>query len=177
MIIKTYLVFTFRDTFIRYGQIACSQSVKRAYQSQQIMCMHRRAVWTEVLGTVPHKTAGNGHPRKLLIAQTDPGIGLAVLQEDIVTGLILFDQIVLQEKCIRFRANHSMLYIRYSGNHDLRLAVQTAGTEILRHAVLEVLGLAHIDNRAGRIQKTVYTRAVRQHFQNYGYICRLFRHI
>ena len=134
------------------------------------MRVHGRAVRAEIPGAVLDKPAGDRHPGELLVSEAYPRIGLAVLEQDVVTRLILLYKVVLQQERIGLRAHDGMMYVGYLGDHHLRLAIQAVGSEILRDPGLEVLGLAHVYHRPGRIQKAVDTGAVRKHFQFVQYL-------
>ena len=170
MIAQAYLVLAFGDTLGRDGGLAGPQPVESIDQSQQIVRVHGRAVRPEIPGTVLDEPTGNRHPGELLVPQAYPRIGLPVLEQDIVARLILLDKIVLQQECIRLRAYYSMVYVGYLRDHHTGLAVQPVGPEILRHPVLQVLGLAHVYHRPRSVQKTVDSGTVRQHFQFVQYV-------
>ena len=62
------------------------------------------------------------YPRKVLILNTYPRIRLVILEQNIVPGLVLFDNAVLEEKRIRFIIDDDMPEICGTGKHDLCLA-------------------------------------------------------
>ena len=174
MVVQADLELALGYALAREGEPAGAEPVKGVDERQQVVGVHGRAVGAEVPGAVPDEAAGDRDAGERLVVQAYPRIGLAVLQENVVAGLELLDEVVLQQEGVRLRADHRMLDVSYLRDHDLSLAVQAVRAEILGHAVLQVLGLAHVYDGAPGVQKAVHSRAVGQHFQNNAYICRMF---
>ena len=113
----------------------------------KIACMDDAAVRTEISGSVTYHPAGQEDPRKFLGTDTYPGIGLGILEQDIVPGLELLDQVVLQKKGVRLRLDHGIFRIRNLRDHHRSLPRQPLGRhEILRHPLVQVLCLTHINH-------------------------------
>lgn len=90
---------------------------------------------------------GQEYPRKGLACHTYPRIGLGVLQQYIVARFILLDQVVLQEQGVSLTVNDGILDVSNLGYENPGLEIQAVfGHEILRDALVQVLGLAYIDN-------------------------------
>ena len=71
-------------------------------------------------------------------------------------GLVLLDEVVLEQQRVRFAVHYRILYVRYPCDEQAGFGVQPFGShEILRHPLVEVLGLAHINDRSLGIVITV----------------------
>ena len=105
-------------------QVAGAQGIGLAEEVHEVPRVHHAAVGTEIsvpMGLVD--ASGDEHPRELVPGHADPGIGLGILQEDVVAGLVLLDEVVLQQQGIGLRV------------HD-----------VLRDPLVQVLRLPHIDD-------------------------------
>ena len=100
-----------------------------------------------------YNTARKIHFRERARADAYPRIGLGVLQQDVVLGFVLLDEIVLQEQCIRFGIHDRVLGIGDFGDKDACLDIEPFRRhEILRDPFVKVFRLAHIyDNPLGVI--------------------------
>ena len=61
-----------------------------------------RGVGAEIGRAVRNQLACEKHPRKVLILNAYPGIGLVILKQDIIPWLVFFYETVLEQKCIGF---------------------------------------------------------------------------
>ena len=85
--------------------------------------------------------------RELIVGHHYPWIGLGVLQQDVVVRLVLLYEVVFEKEGVRLGVNHGKLRIGDPGDEQPGLGVQPLGRdEVLGHPLVEVLGLAHIDN-------------------------------
>ena len=92
-------------------------------------------------------TPGNENPRELVPRHANPRIGLGILQKDVVPGLVLLDEVVLQQEGIRFGVHDGILRIGDLRHQDARLRREPLGRhEILRHPLVQVLRLPHINH-------------------------------
>lgn len=104
-------------------------------------------VRAEIAGTVMDHLPGQEHTRKGLPCHTYPRIGLGVLQQYVVARFILLDQVVLEEQGVGLTVNDGILDVSNLGYENPGLEIQAVfGHEILRDALVQVLGLAYIDN-------------------------------
>ena len=109
--------------------------------------MHDAAVRAEISRPVMHHTARKIHLRERPRTDAYPRIGLRVFQEDVIAWLVLLDQIVFKQQSIRFGFNDGVLRIGDFRDHDRRLARKPfCRNEILRNPLVEVLGLAYIND-------------------------------
>ena len=67
--------------------------------------MKRGGEGAEVLRSVVPFFSGQENTGKGLFLDDDPGVGLVVFQQNVVAGLILFDQTVLQMKGVLLGVN------------------------------------------------------------------------
>ena len=109
--------------------------------------MHHGAVRAEIPGPVPDYPAGQKHFRIVSRTYTYPRISLGVLQQYVVLRLELLDKVVFKQEGIGFSIYDRVLGIRYLRDHDGSLAGQPLGRdEILRHPLVQVFGLAYIND-------------------------------
>ena len=110
--------------------------------------MHYAAIRAEIAVALTFfDAARDEHAGELLTGDADPGIGLGVLQQDVVLGFVLLDEVVFQQQGIGLAVHHRELGVGYLGNQDAGFGVQPLrGHEILRHPLVQVLGLAHINH-------------------------------
>ena len=127
---------------------ARAQRVDRLEELDQCVSMPSGTVGPEISGALSNP-AGNEHSRKRFLRDAYPRIGLGVLQQYIILGLVLLDEIVLQKQRVCLRVHHRVLRVGDFAHEHARLRVQPLGRhEILRHPLVQVLRLAHIDNRS-----------------------------
>ena len=105
------------------------------------------AVGAEIPGAVPLPLAGDGGPWIVLPADADEGIALVVLQQDIVFGLVFFDQRVFQQQSVQLGGGKNRLKMVDVGDHPPGLhRVRRQIGKILAHPAAQAFGLAHIDH-------------------------------
>ena len=125
--------------------------------------MLHRAVRAEIAGTVLHYAAGQEDLGIHFLAHAYPRIGLRVLEQYVVTGFVLLDEIVFQQQGIRLAVNHRVLEVCNAGYQYGCLRGEAGRIdEILRDTLVEVLGLAHINDGSRGVIVTVNARGVRQ---------------
>jgi hypothetical protein len=81
-------------------QVAGAQRIYIVEEFHEIARVHHTAVWTEIPRSVPDHPSGEKHLREIIIADAYPGIGLGILQENVVARLELLDKIVFKQQCI-----------------------------------------------------------------------------
>ena len=89
-----------------------------------------RGIWSKVFGTIFDPFTRVEYSGKAFFFDDDPGIGLVVLQVDIVTRLMLFDQAVLQQQRLEFILGDHRSDIRDLLNHDTGAATAQVLVEI-----------------------------------------------
>ena len=76
-------------------------------------------------------------------------------------GLVLLYQVVLQQQGVCFGVHHRELGICYLGNEESRLDIQSFRRhEILRHPLVQILGLAYIDDFPRGIVIAIHPRGM-----------------
>ena len=120
-------------------------------------------VGAEIAGTVLYDSACEENLRKYVVADAYPGVGLGVLEQNVVFGLVLFDEVVFQQQRIRLALHHGILGIGYFGDHYRGLAREPLlRDEVLRNSLVQVLGLAHIDDVPVSVIVTVNSALMRK---------------
>ena len=106
--------------------------------------------------------AGLEYAWEVLVGYDDGGIGLAILQEDVVLGAPLFYEVVLKQECVLLRIDDNVLDVAYVLNQTSSLQVLMFLLEVRRHAPFQLLSLTHIDDGASLVEILVTTRRVGQ---------------
>ena len=145
MKIETWTEFLMQDGLGGYLEIAGADGIDRVEEFHQIAGMDHAAVGSEIAGTILDHTARKKDFRKVIGTYAYPRIGLGVLEKDIVAGLELLYEVVLQKKCVSLRLYDRILSIGNLGDHDRSLSGQAVRRdEILSDSLVKVLCLAHI---------------------------------
>ena len=147
----------------RYPVLAGTQGVVCPEEFQQGLGVHHGAVGPEIARTVAHEPAGEEDLGKLVGGHAYPGIGLGVLQQDVVARLVLLDQIVFQKQGVSLRVHDRILDVgnlrdQYPGLGREPVRVH----EVLRDPLVEVLGLAYINHRSLGVIVSVDPGGMRQ---------------
>ena len=118
-------------------------------------------IGTEIEATILFNLARDDEARIALIGNLDEGIGLVVLEHDIVLGLVLLDEVDLKKQSLNIGLSDDKLKIynlRYQG---FGLGI-VAPSEIGPHPIAKVFGLPHIDDGSVLIFVNVTARTRRQ---------------
>ena len=111
----------------------------------KIAGMYHTAIWTEISRSIPDHFSGQEYLREIAAADTDPRIGLRILEQDVIARFVLLDKVVFKQQGIGLRLHHGIFRIRYLGDHDGGLAGKSLGRhKILRHTLVKVFCLTHI---------------------------------
>ena len=118
------------------------------------------AVGAEVPGPVPGHLGGKGELGILLLdAEADIGVALAVLEQNVVPGLVALDEGALQHQGLELRGHHNDVKVVDLGDHGPGLFIVAALVlEILAHPVFQRLGLAHVDHFTGGVLHDIHPR-------------------
>ncbi len=87
---------------------------------------------------------------------------LVVLEQDVVARLVNPDQLSFGDQRLQLVAGQDELDVGGVVADAQYLRVEVARLEVAAHAVAQVLGLAHVDDRAGRVEHLVDARPGRQ---------------
>ena len=107
----------------------------------------RSYVWirTEIEPTILFDLARDDEARIALIGNLDEGIGLIVLEHDIVLGLVLLDEVNLKKQGLNIGLGDDKFKIHNLRYQRFCLGI-VASSEIGPHPIAKVLGLPHIDD-------------------------------
>ena len=126
----------------------------------------RSYVWigTEIETTILFDLARDDEARIALIGNLDEGIGLIVLEHDIVLGLVLLNQVDLKKQGLNIGLGDDKLKIHNLRYQSFCLGIVTS-SEIGPHPIAKVLGLPHIDDGTVLIFVNVTARTRRQELE------------
>ena len=125
-----------------------------------IGCSHIR-IGTEIETTILFDLARDDETRIALIGNLDEGIGLIVLEHDIVLGLVLLDEVDLKKQGLNIGLGNDKLKIHNLRYQGFRLSI-VASSEIGPHPIAKILGLPHIDDGTVLVFVNVTARTSRQ---------------
>ena len=126
----------------------------------------RSHVWigAEIEATILFDLARDDETRIALIGNLDEGIGLVVLEHDIVLGLVLLDEVDLEKQGLNIGLGDDKLKIHNLRYQRFRLGI-VAPSKIGPHPIAEILGLPHIDDGTVLIFVNVTARTRRQEIE------------
>ena len=99
-----------------------------------------------------------------LIGNLDEGIGLVILEHDIVLGLVLLDEVDLKKQGLNIGLGNDKLKIHNLRYQGFRLSI-VASSEIGPHPIAKILGLPHIDDGTVLVFVNVTARTRRQELE------------
>ena len=108
--------------------------------------------------------ARDDETRIALIGNLDEGIGLIVLEHDIVLGLVLLDEVDLKKQGLNIGLGNDKLKIHNLRYQRFRLGI-VAPSEIGPHPIAKIFGLPHIDNGSVLVFVNVTARTRRQELE------------
>lgn len=118
-------------------------------------------IGTEIETAIFFDLARDDEARIALIGNLDEGIGLVVLEHDIVLGLVLLDEIDLKKQGLNIGLGDDKFKIHNLRYQRFRLGI-VAPSKIGPHPIAEILGLPHIDDGTVLIFVNVTARTRRQ---------------
>ena len=121
-------------------------------------------IGTKIEATILFDLARDDEARIALIGNLDEGIGLVVLEHDIVLGLVLFDQVNLEKQGLNIGLGNDKLKIHNLRYQRFRLGI-VAPSEIGPHPIAKILGLPHIDDGTVLVFVNVTARTRRQELE------------
>jgi len=126
----------------------------------------RSHVWigTKIETAILFDLARDDEARIALIGNLDEGIGLVVLEHDIVLGLVLLDEVDLKKQGFNIGLSDDKLKIHNLRYQGFRLGV-VAPSKIGPHSIAKILGLPHIDDGTVFIFVNVTARTRRQELE------------
>ena len=118
-------------------------------------------IGTEIETAILFDLARDDEARIALIGNLDEGIGLVVLEHDIVLGLVLLDQVDLKKQGLNIGLGDDKFKIHNLRYQRFCLGI-VASSEIGPHPVAKILGLPHIDDGTVLVFVNVTARTRRQ---------------
>ena len=126
----------------------------------------RTHVWigAEIEATILFDLARDDETRIALIGNLDEGIGLVVLEHDIVLRLVLLDEVDLKKQGLNIGLSDDKLKIHNLRYQRFRLGI-VAPSKIGPHPIAKILGLPHIDDGSVLVFVNVTARTRRQELE------------
>lgn len=126
----------------------------------------RSHIWigTKIESTVLFDLARDDEAWIALIGNLDEGIGLVILEHDIVLRLVLLDEVDLKKQGLNIGLGNDKLKIHNLRYQSFRLGI-VAPSEIGPHPIAKILGLPHIDDGTVLIFVNVTARTRRQELE------------
>ena len=121
-------------------------------------------IGTEIETTILFDLTRDDKTRIALIGNLDEGIGLVILEHDIVLGLVLLDEVDLKKQGLNIGLSDDKLKIHNLRYQRFRLGI-VAPSEIRAHPIAKILGLPHIDDGTVLIFVNVTARTRRQELE------------
>ena len=121
-------------------------------------------IGTEIETTILFDLARNDEAWIALIGNLDEGIGLIILEHDIVFGLVLLDEVDLKKQGLNIGLSYDKLKIHNLRYQRFRLGIMTP-SEIGPHPIAKIFGLPHIDDGTVLIFVNVTARTRRQELE------------
>ena len=136
MVFQANLVFLTR--YVLFAQVVGTgpQGIQLLDQTQQGAGRLHGSVGAVILAAVLEHVPGHEHPGKGLLLDADPGVGLVVLEQHIVFGLVLLDQVVLEQQGICLGSDHDVIDPCDLGHQDTGLAAVVGLGEVGRDPLL-----------------------------------------
>ena len=153
--------FAPQDGFAGDFEIAGAQRVVLPEELQKVVGVRDRAVRPEIGAVPPVYAAGQIDLREVVVRDDDPRVGLGVLEQDVVARLVLLDEIVLQQQRVGLRIDDRELCVGDLRDQQPGLHIQPLRRhEVLRHPLVQVFGLAHINHLPRGIVVTIDPRGM-----------------
>ena len=162
VVFQADLELSLRNVFGRQCQVAGTERIQLFNQLQQGHHGRHVAVRTEVIRTVANNLPGLVDAREILVADADGRIGLVVLQQHVVSRLVFFYQVILQQQGILFRVHYDVADVGNLGNQHARLGRLVILGKIRIDTAFQILGFSHIDDDPFLVQVLVDARTFRK---------------
>ena len=120
-----------------------------------------RSIGAEVFRAVLDAAARGKNPRKALLFDAHPGVGLAVLEVDVVARLVLLDQRVLEQQRIKLGLGDNRLNVGDLAHQHAESGGIVALMEVRTYPLLQIFGLADVQDHPILINVVVHPRTLR----------------
>ena len=121
-------------------------------------------IGTEIETAILFDLACDDETRIALIGNLDEGIGLVVLERDIVLGLVFLDEVDLEKQGLNIGLSDDKLKIHNLRYQRFRLGI-VAPSKIGPHPIAKIFGLPHIDDGSVLVFVNVTARTRRQELE------------
>ncbi|MNO75440.1 hypothetical protein D3C76_664860 [compost metagenome] len=116
-------------------------------------------VWAEVSALGLFRTAMDAQAREVAVRQKHVGVGFIVAQQDVVRRPPFLDQVLLQQQRLGLVGGDGGLDLGDAAHQRSGLGRQAGFAEIAGQALLEVFGLAHVEQPRLGVEHTINARA------------------
>ena len=95
-----------------------------------------------------------------MVGDDDPGVGLVIPQQHVVAGLVLLDEVVLEDQRLGLGVGDRYLHIGNLAHQGAGLDAVDVGPKVGGEPFFQILGLAHVDDGAAAVVHAVDTALV-----------------
>ena len=162
VVVQALAVLASGHAFGRYGRIAASEGVDVADEFEQHIHRLHVAVGAEIGAKALVNLACLEDAREVLVRHDDAGVGLAVLQQDVVLGVPLLDEVVFEQQRVFLGVHDDVLDVANVLHQALCLQVLVLFLEVRRYPALQPFCLAHVDDGARIVEILVAAGLVGQ---------------
>ena len=113
------------------------------------------AVGSVVRRAVADDAAGLEDAREVFVLDADAGVGLVVLQQDVVARLVFLDEVVLQQQGVFFGVDHDVADVGYLAHQYAGLAGPVVAVEVGGDSPFQIFGLSNVDDGSFAVQVLV----------------------
>ena len=144
VVFQAYPKLSLGNVFFGQGQAARADGVQRFAECQDGMHRLHVGVRPKVFGPVLAHLASREDSWESFVFDDNEGVRLVVFELDVVDRLVLLDHVVLQQQGVGLACSHNPLHIPNLLHQQPRLAVMVLLGEVAGDALLEVFGLADV---------------------------------
>ena len=113
MVLEADFVLAESHLVRREVEVAGADGVEVTYHRHGSVCHPDVGIWTEAYRAILGRAALDTDTGEGFVADDDLGIGLVVLEQDIVAWLVLLDEGVLEDEGFGLRSYDNILYTTY----------------------------------------------------------------
>ena len=121
-----------------------------------------RGIWAKVFRTVLDAAARSKNSRVALLLDAHPGVGLAVFEVDVVARLVLLNQRILKQQRVELSLSNNGLNVDHLAHEHTKSGGIVALMKVRTHPLLQVFGLADVQDHPLFINVVVHPRALRK---------------
>ncbi len=146
VVFQTRVVLSLSDGLFGEGEVAAADGIHLADELEHVVergGVGERPVVFAVFAVDLSRLENAG---KVFVRDTYGRIGLVVLQQDVVAGLVLLDEVVFEQQRIFVGRHHDVVDVLNLGHQYFCLPPVHAFHEIGGDAALQIFGLADVDD-------------------------------